>query len=81
MHGSRLTTLTEGSCGKGNTSALIDLTLYGHYVTVFIIVFNRTLGIIGSEEFDLHHLFSHELAPILTSLLLDDGSIISASSK
>ena len=29
----------------------------------------------------LHHLFSHELAPILTSLFLDDGSIISASSK
>ena len=26
MHGSRLTTLTEGSCGKGNTSALINLT-------------------------------------------------------
>ena len=23
MHGSRMTTLTEGSCGRGNTSALI----------------------------------------------------------
>ena len=45
------------------------------------VVFNRTPRIIGSEEFDLHHLFSHELAPILTSLFLDDGSIISASSK
>ena len=32
------------------------------------VVFNRTLSIIGSEEFDLHNLFSHELAPILTSL-------------
>ncbi len=32
------------------------------------VVFNRTLGIIGSEGFDLRHLFSHELAPILTSL-------------
>ena len=45
------------------------------------VVFNRTPIIIGSEEFDLHHLFSHELAPIPTSLLLDDGSMISASSK
>ena len=45
------------------------------------VVFNRTLSIIGSEEFDLHHLFSHELAPILTSLFLDDGSMISASLK
>ena len=45
------------------------------------VVFSRTLGIIGSEEFDLHDLFSHELAPIPTSLFLDDGSMISASSK
>ncbi len=45
------------------------------------VVFNRTLSIIGSEEFDLHHLFSHELAPIPTSLFLDDGSMISASLK
>ena len=45
------------------------------------VVFNRTLGSIGSEEFDLHDLFSHELAPIPTSLFLDDGSMISASSK
>ena len=45
------------------------------------VVFNRTLSIICSEEFDLHQLFSHELAPILISLFLDDGSIISASSK
>ena len=42
------------------------------------VVFNRTLSIIGSEEFDLHHLFSHELA---LSMFLDDGSIISTSSK
>ena len=28
------------------------------------VIFNRTLGIIGSGEFDLHDLFSHELAPI-----------------
>ena len=32
------------------------------------VIFNRTLGIIGSGEFDLHDLFSHELAPIPTSL-------------
>ena len=45
------------------------------------VVFNRTLGIIGSEEFDLHDLFSHELAPIPTSLFFEDGSMISASSN
>ena len=28
------------------------------------VIFNRTLGIIGSEEFDLHHYLSHEMAPI-----------------
>ena len=38
MHGSRLTTLTEGSCGKGDTSALIDLTQLVINATVFIIV-------------------------------------------
>ena len=43
------------------------------------VIFNRTLGIIGSEEFDLHDVFSNELAPIRTSLFLDDGSMISAS--
>ena len=43
------------------------------------VLFNRTLSIIGSEEFDLHDLFSHELASIPTSLFLDDGSMISAS--
>ena len=43
------------------------------------VVFNRTRGIIGSEEFDLHNLFSHELAPIPSSLVLDDGSMILAS--
>ena len=30
------------------------------------VVFNRTLSIIGSEEFDLDDLFSDELAPIPT---------------
>ena len=45
------------------------------------VVFNRTLGIIGSEEFDLHDLFSHELARIPTSLFFEDGSMISASSN
>ena len=45
------------------------------------VVIHRTLGIICSEEFDLHDLFSHELAPIPTSLFLDDGSMTSASSK
>ena len=44
-------------------------------------IFNRTLGIIGSEGFDLHDLFTHELAPIPTSVSLDDDSMISASSK
>ena len=54
----------------------------GAVTTVDIeVIFNRTLGIICSEEFDLHDLFSHELAPIPTSLFLDDGSMISASSK
>ena len=54
----------------------------GAVTTVDIeVVFNRTLGIIGSEEFDLHDLFSRELAPIQTSLFLDDGSMISAFSK
>ena len=45
------------------------------------VVFNRTLGIIGLEGFDLHDLLSHKLAPIQTSLFLDDGSMVSASSK
>ena len=45
------------------------------------VVFNRTLSIIGSEEFDLDDLFSDELGPIPTSLFLDDSSMISASSK
>ena len=54
----------------------------GALTTVDIeVVFNRPLGIIGSEEFDLHDLFSHELASIPTPLFLDDGSMISASSK
>ena len=39
------------------------------------VIFNRILGIIGSGEFDLHGLFSHELATIPTSLLLYDGSM------
>ena len=45
------------------------------------VIFNIALGINGSEEFDLHGLFSHELATIPTSLFLDDGSMISVSSK
>ena len=45
------------------------------------IIFNRTLSIIGSGECDLHDLFSHELAPIPTSLLLDDSSMRPASPK
>ena len=54
----------------------------GAVTTVDIeVVFNRTLGIIRSEEFDLHELFSRELAPIPTSLFLDDDGMISASSK
>ena len=28
------------------------------------VIFNRTLGVIGSAEFDLHGLFSHEWAQI-----------------
>ena len=35
MHGSRLTTLIEGSCGKGNTSALIYLT---HVVIMLLFI-------------------------------------------
>ena len=45
------------------------------------VVFSRTLGVIRSEEFDLHELFSHELAPIPTSLFLDNDGMILASSK
>ena len=45
------------------------------------VVFNRTLGIVGSGEFDLHDLFSHELAPIPTSRFLGDSSIRPASSE
>ena len=49
----------------------------GAVTTVDIeVVFNRTLGIIGLEEFDLHYVFSHELAPIPTSLFLDYGRMI-----
>ena len=33
------------------------------------VIFNTTLGLIGTEEFDLHDLFSHEVAPILTSVI------------
>ena len=36
MHGSRLTTLTEESCGKGNRFDRFDPA--GHYAPVFIIV-------------------------------------------
>ena len=61
--------------GKGLTWEQSEL------LTDIEVVFNRTHSIIGSEEFDLHHLFSHELAPIPTSLFLDDGSMISASLK
>ena len=54
----------------------------GAVTTVDIeVVVNITLSIIGWEEFDQHHLFSHQLAPIPTSLFLDDGSMISASLK
>ena len=43
----------------------------GAVTTVDIqVVFNRTLGIIGSAEFDVHDLFFDELAPIPTSLFL-----------
>ena len=44
------------------------------------VIFNRTLGIIGSGEFDLHGLFSRELTPIPKPLLLDDGRMRPASS-
>ena len=43
------------------------------------VIFNRTLGIIGSEEFYLHVFFSHELAPIPTSVFLDTRSMMTAS--
>lgn len=38
-------------------------------------IFSRTLAIMSSCDFDLESLFSHELAPIPTSLFLDDGNI------
>ena len=54
----------------------------GAVTTVEIeVVFNRTFGIIGYEEFDLRDLFSRELVPFPISLFLDDSSMISASSK
>ena len=56
-----------------NTGAVITVDIY--------VIFNRTLGIIGSDEFDLPDLFYHELAPIPTSLFIDDGSMILGSSK
>ena len=54
-----------------NTCASVDIE----------VVFYRTLCIIGSEEFVLHDLFSHELGLIPKSLFLDDSNMISASSK
>ena len=52
----------------------------GALTTVDIeVVFNRTFGIIGSEEFDLHDLFSRELALIQTSLccwVFQDGGCV-----
>jgi len=45
------------------------------------VIFNRTLGIMGSGEFDLQDLFKHELSPIPTSLFLDDGSMRPATAK
>ena len=54
----------------------------GAVTTVDIkVISNRTHGIIGLEEIDLHDVFSHELSPIPTSLFLDDGSMVSTSSK
>ena len=54
----------------------------GAVTTVDIkVISNRTHGIIGLEVFDLHNVFSHELSPIPTSLFLDDGSMVSTSSK
>ena len=74
--------LPQGFCNKirsyvGIRDAAMKGINTGGITTVDIeVVFNRTLGIIGSEEFDLHDLFSHELAPIPTSLFLDDGRMI-----
>ena len=45
------------------------------------IIFNRMLSIIGSGECDLHDLFSHELAPIPTSLLVHVLVAVSCTPK
>lgn len=45
------------------------------------VIFNRTLGILGTGEVDMPALFSHELAPIPTSLFVEDGGMRPASSK
>ena len=70
-----------GSCVVTMDTSMKGINM-GAVTTVDIeVVFNRTLGIIGSEEFDLDDLFFHELALIPTSLFLDDGSMLSASSN
>ena len=79
--------LRQGFCNKISSYVVtMDTPMkgisFGAVTIVDIeVVFNRTFGIISSEEFDLHDLFSHELTPIPTSLFVDDGSMISASSK
>ena len=45
------------------------------------VIFNETLGIIVSGEFDLHGMFSRELAPIPTSLLICDQPLQNENSK
>ena len=79
--------LPQGFCNKISSYVVtIDTPMkginLGAVTTVDIeVVFNRTVGIIDSDEFDLHDLFSRELAPIPTSLFLDDDSVLSACSN
>ncbi len=49
------------------------------YDTDFI--FNRTLGLLASGDIDLQNLFSYELAPIPTSLFMEDGGLRPATAK
>ena len=77
--------LPQGFYNKISSYVVIMYTPMKKFITGAIttvdtdVILNRTLDIIGSEEFDLQALFSHELAPIRPSVFLEDGSMISAS--
>lgn len=45
------------------------------------VIFNRTLGILNTMDFNLRELFHYELSQIPTALFTDDGSLRPATSK